>query len=311
MNMLKTALEIKNWLDLQRIQNYSIQCDLSVDVDGSVLFNPYVMEHFPVQFGVVKGDFDCNQKAMLSLKGAPRSVGGYFSCFGNRLTSLEYCPSVTKTFDCSDNQLTSLNYAPHTVNGDFNCSDNLLVSLQGAPQTITGDFNCKQNSLVNLLHCPQKFKSFFCNNNKLVSLSAVPQTIYGSFYCSDNQLETLKGGPVTVLGNFNCNSNQLTNLEFCPHSTSGDFYCNLNQFNTLEFLPVIVAGIFNMTQETRFEFLESYYEKPNRFDRTFVNDEVMIFQKLDIIKKARDSFNLQQNLSDSLEYKPTSQKIKI
>ena len=42
------------------------------------------------------------------------SVGVYFSCYNNQLTSLKYCPETVGGFYCSNNQLTSLEYCPET-----------------------------------------------------------------------------------------------------------------------------------------------------------------------------------------------------
>jgi hypothetical protein len=59
------------------------------------------------------------------LDGAPNSVGGYFDCSLNNLTSLVGAPrSVGGYFDCRDNDLTSLAGAPRSVGGDFWCMGN-------------------------------------------------------------------------------------------------------------------------------------------------------------------------------------------
>ena len=54
-----------------------------------------------------------------------RSVGGWFSCRYNKLTSLEGCPKTAgKWFSCSFNQLTSLEGCPKIINGWFFCEYN-------------------------------------------------------------------------------------------------------------------------------------------------------------------------------------------
>jgi hypothetical protein len=78
------------------------------------------------------GDFQCSYNNLISLEGAPASVGGDFRCSYNKLTSLEGAPaSVGVDFYCSYNQLTSLEGAPASVGGYFNCSSNQLTSLEG------------------------------------------------------------------------------------------------------------------------------------------------------------------------------------
>jgi hypothetical protein len=98
---------------------------------------------------VVKGCLDLNG---LSLTQLPKihSVGGWFDCSNNQLTSLQHAPqSVGGWFDCCNNQLTSLQYAPKSVGGDFYCYNNQLTSLQYAPQSVGGSYICHNNPF----HC--------------------------------------------------------------------------------------------------------------------------------------------------------------
>jgi hypothetical protein len=56
-----------------------------------------------------KGDLNCSDMNLTSLKGAPREVDGYFRCARNNLTSLEDAPEKMKVrFSCIKNRLTSL-----------------------------------------------------------------------------------------------------------------------------------------------------------------------------------------------------------
>ena len=118
---------IVKWLDTMGVKNYTINPDLTIDVEGSVnLFNKNLTE-FPdyIKFNYVSGYFDCANNQLTSLKGCPTSVGGGFYCYNNQLTSLEGCPtSIGGYFDCSKNQLTSLKGCPASVGGNFDCSDN-------------------------------------------------------------------------------------------------------------------------------------------------------------------------------------------
>jgi hypothetical protein len=155
------------------IQNYTINPDGTVDVDGDVNLSYKKLDKLPVRFG---------------------KVTGYFWCDDNRLTTLEGCPqTVGAEFDCSYNQLTTLEGCPQTVGTEFDCSYNQLTTLEGCPQTVGG--------------------GFYCNNNQLTTLEGCPHKVVGNFYCHDNQLTTLEGCPTEVGGNFWCNNNQLTTLE--------------------------------------------------------------------------------------------------
>jgi hypothetical protein len=108
-----------------RITNYTINDDVSIDVDGNVDLSGRGLTKLPLKF---------------------RNVSGYFYCSDNELTSLEGCPlSVGVSFYCSDNKLTSLEGCPSSVGVDFWCFDNKLTSLEGCPSSVGGSFYCSGN----------------------------------------------------------------------------------------------------------------------------------------------------------------------
>ena len=156
---------------------------------------------------VYVGIISCRYSSLVSLKGAPKEVGGSFYCHGNDLTSLKGAPEkVGGNFDCSYNKLTTLEGAPKEVGGGFDCSCNKLTSLKGAPKEI-GD-------------------GFDCSYNKLTSLKGAPKEVGGNFYCSGNALTTLEGAPKEVGGNFDCSHNKLTSLKGAPEKVGSCFYCS-------------------------------------------------------------------------------------
>src|SRR3990167_4203513 len=149
--MLKTKEAIKTWLDEMGIENYTINKNLTVDVNGSVTLSNKNLKKIPVQFGKVGESFYCHSNQLTSLNGAPQKVG--------------------ESFYCDNNQLTSLNGAPKKVGGTFSCHSNQLTSLEGAPQEVGGTFYCGSNQLTSLNGAPQKVgESFYCDNNKLTSI---------------------------------------------------------------------------------------------------------------------------------------------
>ena len=101
------------------IENYTINGDGSIDVNGDVdLYNCNLTE-LPLIFNKVYGYFNCGVNRLTSLKGSPIWVGGFFSCEDNKLTSLEFSPDyVGGSFDCSSNDLTD-NYCDTEIGGDF------------------------------------------------------------------------------------------------------------------------------------------------------------------------------------------------
>ena len=120
-------VQIVKWLDSYEIKNYTINDDLTIDVNGSVnLFNQS-LTCFPsfIKFNEVSGSFYCNSNKLTSLEGCPLTVGASFYCSNNQLTSLEGCPkTVGNNFECSYNQLTSLKGCPATVDFSFYYYDN-------------------------------------------------------------------------------------------------------------------------------------------------------------------------------------------
>ena len=108
--------DIINWLDKYNIKNYTINEDLTVDVDGNVNLYSKGLTEIPVQFNKINGNFGCSDNKLTSLKGFPKEVNGYFWCSVNKLTTLEYGPEI--------------------INGDFCCSYNPFKSFTNWPKHI-------------------------------------------------------------------------------------------------------------------------------------------------------------------------------
>ena len=117
--LFNTREKVAAWLDSMRIENYTINDDLTVDVDWYVIIANKDLTEIPIQFGKVTRFFDCSKNNLTTLKGCPREVGeGYpgFDCSNNNLTSLEYCPMVvTGSFDCSRNKISTLKGCPKDI----------------------------------------------------------------------------------------------------------------------------------------------------------------------------------------------------
>jgi hypothetical protein len=129
--MFKSKWEIKVWLDEMKVTSYTINNDLTVDVDGDVKLNSKPLSQLPVQFGFVNGNFEVWNCKLQSLKGSPIKVTGKFNCGNNLLQSLEYCPrEVGSVFLFHENNITTLEYAPDSV-GIFKHCINSLKDLKG------------------------------------------------------------------------------------------------------------------------------------------------------------------------------------
>ena len=88
-----TKDQVKTILDNLEIKNYTINEDLTVDVTGNIKIDHKALKVIPVQFGVVTGDFSCNDNKLTTLQGGPTEVGGNFSCNAKQLTTLQGGPT--------------------------------------------------------------------------------------------------------------------------------------------------------------------------------------------------------------------------
>jgi hypothetical protein len=135
LNFPTTREEVIEVCNKYGIDNYTINDDLSIDVDDGFDLGGEDLEYLPLKFNYVSGEFRCYYNGLKSLEGCPQTVGGGFYCYGNQLKTLEGCPQ--------------------TVGGDFDCSHNELKTLEGCPQTVSGVFDCSYNKLTDLEYFPE------------------------------------------------------------------------------------------------------------------------------------------------------------
>lgn len=74
------------------IKNYTINEDMSVDVDGSVNLYRCSLSKIPLKFGYVSGSFRCDHNQLETLEGSPKIVDYDFNCDNNQLKSLKGSP---------------------------------------------------------------------------------------------------------------------------------------------------------------------------------------------------------------------------
>ena len=75
---------------LYGVENWSINKDGLVDVNGDVKLNFKGLTKLPLQFGRVTGNFDCYGNDLTTLEGAPREVGDHFDCSHNYLIAFNF-----------------------------------------------------------------------------------------------------------------------------------------------------------------------------------------------------------------------------
>ena len=155
-NFPTTREEVIEVCNRYEIENYTINDDLSIDVEGHVNLAYKNLEYLPLRFNYVSGDFSCYDNKLKTLEGCPQTVSGSFDCSNNKLESLEGCPqTVDGNFDCYRNKLITLEGSPSVVNGNLICYVNELETLEGSPKTINGNFLCFVNKLKDLEYFPE------------------------------------------------------------------------------------------------------------------------------------------------------------
>lgn len=175
--MLENIEDVERWLLEYNIDNYFISetnNKIIVNVNEDVYLQGAELINIPIQFGEVRGNFNCSENSLLSLQGCPKKITGFFYCNNNRLTSLVG--------------------GPKNVGSDFICSYNDLKSLKGSPSNINGIFNCSSNELISLKYCPKKVSQFFyfdsiMLNNPLISIPEC-DSIYLIYKENDEEIIT-------------------------------------------------------------------------------------------------------------------------
>ena len=123
--MLKTLKEIESWLDLMKIEDYSINKDLTVDVKGEVDISKQNLKEIPVQFGEVTWSFLCHHNKLKNLVGCPLNLWEDLICYNNQLETMKGCPPVVYILQCYNNpNLKSLKGAK-VIEGFINCDEQL------------------------------------------------------------------------------------------------------------------------------------------------------------------------------------------
>ena len=294
-NINKKLLSKK--LNEYQIDNYVINEDLTVDVNGNVNFSNKNLIDIPIKFNIVNGIFDCSKNHITNLKNSPNKVYK-FICSNNELSNLENGPvEVLYEYDCSCNKITSLSNMPTNtidiVRCDYNklvnlrgispinkkiiANNNGLFSVEGLNKNFIGDvivhsnnlndfrsfpnemiyLNINDNNFSNLYKCP-KVKSLFCANNKITSIKGVPNII-DNLDCSQNLLTNLDDMPQLIKESFNCSYNLLENLKNTP-LVKQHYNCSHNKLTTLKGLTTSKLNYLNCSFNnlTSFKYLPPF-----------------------------------------------------
>lgn len=111
-----------------KLENYTINADLTVDVDGNAKLSKSNFPKLPIKFNKVSGRFSIPYSLQLtSLEGTPKYVGESFTCYNcENLISLEHCPSYIgedlNIQNCPIKSLHNIHKTIKEIGGDFICS---------------------------------------------------------------------------------------------------------------------------------------------------------------------------------------------
>jgi hypothetical protein len=168
--MFNTKEEVKNWLEKYSVKNYTINEDLTIDVEGDVNLQYRKLSCIPIIFNKVSGSFMGCFNNLTSLKGCPKIVLGCFLISNNNLTSLKHCPEeVGGDFVCHNNQLKSLEHITKKLTGGgLYCENNQIVSLKHCPEYVENSIACDQNPIENLDDFICDIKGFFFHSGSII-----------------------------------------------------------------------------------------------------------------------------------------------
>lgn len=140
-----TEQEIKHICDQYEIENYTINPDGSIDVDGSVYISGYRLSKLPLKFNRIRYNFYCGNNLLTTFENFPIEVGLNFNCSYNFITSLKGCPKY--------------------IGGDFTMFNNLIDIIDNFPN-VRKNFDLRKNPLKSLGNYNLSYELLICDNNK-------------------------------------------------------------------------------------------------------------------------------------------------
>lgn len=121
---------IQDWLSEVGITDYTIDEQLVVNVNKSILVTDKKIPYLPVQFGEIKGNFFFQNVGLKSLKGFPHTVKGAVSVVNNKLKSFKYSPdTITGDYAVNGNKFESFKNLRTKIGSVFFCQDNPLKNI--------------------------------------------------------------------------------------------------------------------------------------------------------------------------------------
>lgn len=134
----------------QHVSGWTVEEDGRVTVYGDLNL---VTHHsrLPLRFHKVFGSFECFDKGLRTLEGAPDEVYGDFGAEQCQLTTLQGAPkNIGGYFNVSGNHISDLTHFPESIGGSIFLANNNLKSLRGLPETVSDDLEIHNNDLTTL-----------------------------------------------------------------------------------------------------------------------------------------------------------------
>jgi len=252
---------IKKWLNDHYIRVFTINDDFSIDIPNDVEFSDCLVGNLPdyIQFGIIDGDFDCNEVGITTMKGFPRHVSGNFSCFDNNLTSCEFAPEfIGECCTISGNpDLSDITGFPKYIGSDLFARDTKLSYASISKlSAVKGDiFVSAISESVN-----QTFTRNVVDRISNLGIGRKGMIIkwlgdHDIFNYQINDDYTITGFGNVILKNFTIEKFP-DYIEF--FDVDGDFNCDNTGIKCLRGCPRIVGGYFsvedNRLTDDQFEF---------------------------------------------------------
>lgn len=141
--LILNKLKIRRICKKYRIENYTINDDLSIDVNGYVNFLDKGLTKLPLRFNKVSRNFDCSGNKLESFEGFPKEVDGIVHLNRCGIKSLTQLPDV----DCQVINLT--NNQIRDFDGFEKIKGCMRASFKGNPIhgiwnriSVLGSFSC-------------------------------------------------------------------------------------------------------------------------------------------------------------------------
>lgn len=159
------------------IYNYTINKDLSIDVQQSIRFRKKYNK-LPYKFNHVFGDFDAHNIGLNTLENCPNRIDGIMDCSHNSIETLEFLPKVIyNDVILHNNKITKLDYNPVSIlyaesiyanQNKLDLRRNLISSIDISDSNILVDLN--DNPLYDIIKYNTEFSISITPINKLLRL---------------------------------------------------------------------------------------------------------------------------------------------